>query len=77
MTETKQRYYLCTSNGGYAALLQVRTVYLGTSDPEAESHSMLRIVDESGEDYLFPASLFVPIEVPEAGIHAFVGAQSP
>jgi hypothetical protein len=35
---------------------------------------MLRIVDESGEDYLFPASLFVPIDVPERAVSAFAGA---
>jgi hypothetical protein len=41
---------------------------------EAEAHGMLRIVDEFGEDYLFPAGFFVPIEVPEAAEHAFAGA---
>ncbi|HVS65427.1 MAG TPA: hypothetical protein VMT85_18210 [Thermoanaerobaculia bacterium] len=74
MSEPRQSYFLCVSDGGYSASLQVRTVYRGLSDPEAESHGMLRIVDESGEDYLFPASLFVPIEVPEAALQAFVGA---
>ena len=71
MSETIRRYYICVKNDGYAASLQVRTVYPGVSDPEAESHRMLRIVDESGEDYLFPASFFVPIEVPEAAVPAF------
>jgi hypothetical protein len=35
---------------------------------------MLRIVDELGEDYLFPAAFFVPIEVPESAAYAFAGA---
>jgi hypothetical protein len=74
MGQTTQRYYLCTRNEGYAASLQVRTVYAGITDRNAESHGMLRIVDESGEDYLFPASLFVPIEVPEAAAEVFAGA---
>lgn len=74
MSEPKQRYFLCISDGGYSASLLVRTIYRGLSDPEAESHGMLRVIDESGEDYLFPASLFVPIEVPEEAAHAFVGA---
>ena len=74
MSETKGRFYLCVTNEGYAASLQVRTVYPGIDDPEAESHGMLRIVDESGEDYLFPASFFVPIEVPEAAVRVFAGA---
>lgn len=67
-------FLLCIRNEGYAASLQVRTVYAGISDPDAESHGMLRIVDESGEDYLFPASLFVPIEIPDSAIKAFAGA---
>jgi hypothetical protein len=74
MSEPKSRYYLCVKNEGYSASLQVRTIYPGISDPDAESHGMLRIVDESGEDYLFPASFFVPIEVPEAAVRVFAGA---
>ena len=73
MSETTQRYYLCVKNESYLASLQLCTIYLGITDPEAESHGMLRIVDESGEDYLFPASFFVPIDVPEAAIPAFAG----
>jgi hypothetical protein len=73
MSEIGSQYYICVKNKGYSASLQLRTVYPGISDPEAESHGMLRIVDESGEDYLFPASFFVPIEVPEAAIHALGG----
>jgi hypothetical protein len=74
MSEPKDRYYLCVKNESYAASLQVRTIYPGISDADAESHGMLRIVDESGEDYLFPASFFVPIEVPEAAVRVFAGA---
>jgi hypothetical protein len=74
MTATKRSFVLCIKNRGYAASLQVRTVYRALSDAEAEAHGMLRIVDEFGEDYLFPGSFFVPIEVPEAAEHAFAGA---
>jgi len=74
MSETGQRFFLCIRNEGYAASLQVRAVYAVLRDPEAETHRMLRIVDESGEDYLFPANLFVPIDVPEAAARVFVGA---
>lgn len=70
----RKRFFLCVSNKGYAASLQVRTVYAAIGDLDAESHGMLRIVDESGEDYLFPAQLFVPIEVPEAAARVFAGA---
>ncbi len=74
MSKTKLQYFLCVSNEGYAASLQVRTIYQSMSDSEAESHGMLRVVDESGEDYLFPAGLFVSIEVPEVAAKVFAGA---
>jgi hypothetical protein len=74
MNESKRCFFLCIKNRGYTASLQVRTVYQAISDPEAEAHGMLRIVDEFGEDYLFPAGLFVPIEIPERAEHAFAGA---
>jgi hypothetical protein len=74
MNETKRGFFLCIENRGYRASLQVRTVYRALGDPDAESHGMLRIVDEFGEDYLFPAELFVPIEVPAAAERAFAGA---
>lgn len=70
----KSPYFLCIGNEGYPASLQVRTIYRGISDVEAESHGMLRVIDESGEDYLFPASLFVPIKVPQAAAKVFAGA---
>ena len=70
----KNQYFLCVSNEDYPASLQIRTIYRGLSDAEAELHGMLRIVDESGEDYLFPTGLFVPIEVPEAATKVFAGA---
>lgn len=74
MNGNNSSFFLCTKNRGYAASLQIRTVYRAISDPEAEAHGMLRIVDEFGEDYLFPAGFFVPIEVPKAAEHAFAGA---
>ena len=74
MSESGESYFLCVRNEGYGASLQVRTIYLRVNDPDAESHGMLGIVDESGEDYLFPADFFVPIEVPEAAAKVFAGA---
>ncbi|MCI0404223.1 MAG: hypothetical protein L0212_12010 [Acidobacteria bacterium] len=65
---------LCISNEGYAASLEARRVYRALSDPEAESHGMLRVLDESGEDYLFPAAFFVPIQVPEEAEKVFSSA---
>ncbi len=65
------RYVLCVSSGGFEASLEPRKVYRTVEDDSAERHSMIRVVDESGEDYLFPADLFVPIELPKHAEQAF------
>lgn len=65
------RYVLCVKNRGYAASLEVRKVYRLKPDAEALGHGLLRVIDESGEDYLYPAKYFVRIEVPKAGAVAF------
>lgn len=51
-------------NGGCPASLETRKVYAQVFDAQAEQDGMLRVVDESGEDYLYPARLFVPIAAP-------------
>ncbi len=71
MSAKKNRYFLCVDNRGNEVSLQVRRVYRGLPDPDAESHGMVRIVDESGEDFLFPAALFVSVEIPAAAEKAF------
>ena len=67
----KKRYVLCVSNYKYPAPLEVRKVYQHVSDLKAESHSQIRVIDESGEDYLYPSDLFIPIEVPQEAARAF------
>jgi hypothetical protein len=67
----KKRFVLCVRSGTYKASLQPRKVYRVVEDPRAEARHLLRVIDESGEDYLFPASLFVPIEVPAKAASAF------
>jgi hypothetical protein len=74
MKKPPHQFFLCIKNEGVSASLQVRTVYRGLPDADAEAHGMVRIIDESGEDYLFPASFFVPIHVPSEAVHAFAGA---
>lgn len=60
-----KQYVLCISNVGYPASLEPRKIYELIPDPDGDRFGMLRVVDESGEDYLFEADRFVPIEVPE------------
>ena len=65
-TKPSPKFVVCLRNNGYEASLEPRKIYQVLSDKEAESHKMIRVVDESGEDYLFPASLFSPISLPQA-----------
>ena len=58
-------YAVCLSNEGYAASLEPRKLYELLPDGEARARGMLRVVDESGEDYLYPASMFAPVQLPE------------
>ena len=58
MAERKHRFVLCVKAGTYKASLEPRKVYRVVEDAVAEAKSLLRVVDESGEDYLLPASLF-------------------
>lgn len=58
---TGTRFAVCLANDGYKASLEPRKIYAVVPDTDAARHRQLRVVDESGEDYLFPASLFAPI----------------
>ena len=61
----KSKFAVCISNEGYPASLELHKIYRVLPDAEAERQGDLRIVDESGEDYLYPADWFVPIQVPD------------
>ena len=60
----KRKFLLCVSNKGYEAALEVRKLYENLPDKEADRHNQLRIVDESGEDYLYPTEFFASIRLP-------------
>jgi len=66
-----QNYVLCISNDRYPASLEVRKIYQHITDPQAEAHGQIRVIDESGEDYLYPREFFIPIEVPVEAARAF------
>ena len=59
-----QHFAICVRNDGYAASLELRKLYPVLDDPFADAHGMIRVVDESGEDYLFPDVYFVRVELP-------------
>lgn len=60
----KRRFAVCVRNEGYEASLERNKIYTVLPDVEAERDGDLRVIDESGEDYLFSADRFVVIEVP-------------
>ena len=67
-------FVLCIENEGYPASLELRKVYPALSDSAAAAHGFLRVIDESGEDYLYPARFFVPIRVPQEAERVFFTA---
>jgi hypothetical protein len=60
-----RRFAVCVKNDGYEVSLERRKIYQVLPDPEAAKHGDIRIIDESGEDYLYPKSFFAPIELPQ------------
>ncbi len=60
----KHTFVVCISNESYSASLEVRKLYEILPDDEAAKHGQGRIIDESGEDYLYPQSFFAPVELP-------------
>ena len=53
-----QDFAVCLRNTGFAASLEVRKLYPVVEDPDAEANGLIRVIDESGEDYVYPTSLF-------------------
>jgi hypothetical protein len=71
MKSTKSpRFVVCVDNSEYPASLELHKIYRVLPDKEAQTGGDMRIIDESGEDYLFPADYFIPIELPQAVIRA-------
>ena len=64
-TKTSLQFVVCLRNKGYEASLEPRKIYQVLPDAEVEGYKMLRVIDESEEDYLFPASLFSPMSLPQ------------
>ena len=58
------RFVVCIDNSGYPASLELHKIYRVIADADAAREGDLRIIDESGEDYLYPADWFAPMELP-------------
>jgi hypothetical protein len=66
------RFLLCLNNDGYPASLEVRKVYQQVLDPSAAARGLVRVIDESGEDYLYPAARFVALDLPQVAVDALL-----
>lgn len=58
------KFAVCINNKGFEASLEVGKLYEIIGDTEAECDSMIRVIDEDGEDYLFEAKIFYPLVIP-------------
>ena len=74
MRSTAKQFVVCLKNEGYEVSLERRKIYRVLPDPEAAKHRQIRVVDESGEDYLYPQSFFAPLALPQAIRRAVLAA---
>lgn len=61
----QQKFVICVNNQGYKVSLERWKVYLIVPDEKADIHNQIRVVDESGEDYVYPEEYFTPIKLPK------------
>jgi len=71
MAAKKKSFVICIDNEGFPASLEVRKIYRVVPDEAAEKAGQFRVVDESGEDYLYPRARVVPVGVPRPAEKAF------
>lgn len=69
-----KRFVICVHNDGYSVSLETRKIYVSLRDAAAEKQGMLRIVDESGDDYLYPKTFFRAVDLPVAVRRAVMAA---
>jgi len=70
MRQKVTQFVVCVKNDPYPASLEVRKIYQVLPDASAAKHQLIRVIDESGEDYLYPADYFVPIKLPQLIVKA-------
>jgi hypothetical protein len=64
MPAPRKGFAVCLRDGGFVASLEVRKLYPFINDPDAEANNLIRVIDESGEDYLYPARFFRKLALP-------------
>jgi hypothetical protein len=73
-TSPSVKLVVCVKNAGYEASLELRKLYSVVPDPGAKKHKLLRVIDESGEDYLYPEEHFLSVALPPAVRQAVLAA---
>ncbi len=74
MAATRKKFAVCIRNRGYEVALEPRKIYQALPDAEASRHDQLSVIDESGDDYLYPESYFAPITLPQSVRRAVLAA---
>ena len=74
MAKTTKHLVVCVNNNGYPASLERRKIYVALRDAKADEHGLVRVIDQSGDDYLYPKNLFRPIALPQAVKRAVLNA---
>ncbi len=72
----KHEFAICVDNHGYEVSLEMRKLYQVMTDVDAEKHGQIRVIDESGEDYLYSASLFDRVALPAHVLERIFHAQA-
>jgi len=74
MRSTAKQFVVCLENEGYEVSLERRKIYRVLPDADAAKHRQIRVIDESGDDYLYPQRYFASIELPQAVRRAVLAA---
>lgn len=65
MAKASKKLVICINNAGYEVSLERRKIYVAISDSRADKLGLLRVIDESGDDYLYPRESFVAATLPQ------------
>jgi hypothetical protein len=74
MKRAEPQFVVCVKNKQYCASLELRKLYQVVPDESAAKHRQLRVIDESGEDYLYPEDYFVAVDLPHSAEKAVLRA---
>jgi len=70
----KKELVVCIRNAGYEASLERRKLCIKLDDPQAAKRNQIRVIDESGEDFLFPTTYFIAVSLPVETEQAVIAA---